>query len=129
MILIKYWLPVVSCMALIFYASSMSGDSLPLLFSFQSVAFHFFAYSILAYFFIRALKKTYPGITPAAALFLTAAFAALYGLSDELHQLFVACRHTSAFDVFMDSLGGFFGGMVFQLIYGRDKALQGDCLQ
>lgn len=115
-------------MAFIFCASCLPGKGLPLFFSFQAATFHFFAYAILAYFFIRALKKTCPGVGPAAALLLTAAFVTFYGLTDEFHQSFVAFRHPCGFDVLIDSLGSFAGGIIFQLIYGRNKALQGDYL-
>lgn len=110
----KYWLPVFVCMAVIFYASSLPGKSIPGLFKFQDVVFHFTAYFILSLFLARALKNRNPGINRFKLIVFTAFLVICYGLSDEFHQSFVPGRSVSGFDVFIDSLGGFFGGFIYQ---------------
>ena len=113
--LIKYWLPVFLCMGIIFFASNIPGYRLPQAFSFQSVLYHFFAYMGLAWFLNRALKNTCPQIGIPQAFFLALIFAGLYGASDELHQLFIAGRSASIFDVFIDTLGSFLGCMLYSM--------------
>jgi len=112
--LIKYWFPVFVCMAIIFYASSLTGKSIPGLFKFQDIVFHFAAYFILSFFLSRALKNAHPGISVFRLVALTTILVIFYGVSDEFHQSFVPGRCVSGLDVFIDSLGGFFGGLLYQ---------------
>jgi VanZ family protein len=102
---VKYWLPVLIWMTLIFYLSGRPGKDIPALFPFQDIVFHFLAYLALAYFFGRALKNTNRGLSNASIFIYTFAFAICYALSDEFHQSFIPGRNTSAFDVFIDGLG------------------------
>lgn len=108
---VKYWLAVLLWMGVIFYFSSLRGKDIPALFPLQDVLFHVIAYAALAYLFIRALKNTYPGLTPAKLIFFAVIFGIIYGLGDEFHQSFVPGRDASAFDVFIDTLGSFMGSL------------------
>lgn len=110
--LIKVWLPVLVCMGLIFYASSISGKDIPSLFPFQEIAFHLVVYSILGLYFSRASRNTCPNIVVSKIIVFTIIFGIIYGISDEFHQAFVSYRTVSGFDVFIDSVGTFLGGLI-----------------
>ncbi len=112
--LFKYWLPVFICAGGIFYASSLPGTSIPKLFLFQDIFFHFFIYFILGLFFSRALKNTFFGISMVKIVIFTFIFTFFYGISDEFHQYFVPNRDVSILDVFVDVLGGLFGGLSYR---------------
>ena len=111
---VKFWLPILLWMGVIFYFSSLPGKDIPSLFPLQDVIFHITVYTLLAYLFSRALKNTYPKLTPARLVFLVVIFGIIYGLSDEFHQSFVAGRDASAFDLFIDTVGSFMGGIFYR---------------
>jgi VanZ family protein len=58
------------------------------------------------------VKNTCPRLALVKILLITFIFAGLYGLSDELHQLFVPGRDCSAFDLFIDLTGSFLGSLI-----------------
>jgi len=111
---IRYWLPVLICMVIIFHASSIHGRDIPPLFPFQDVAFHFFVYLALCFFFARALKNTYRNMSGIKLIIFTVIFGFIYGASDELHQAFVPYRSVSCFDVLIDTLGSFAGSLIYR---------------
>jgi VanZ family protein len=121
-IALKFWLPVLFCMGLIFSASSLPGNNIPKLFRFQSIIFHLSAYLTLAYFFARALKNSYCDIKLSQIIFFTLLFGVIYGISDELHQAFIPYRTVSVFDVFIDGVGSFIGSLIQPV---RKKILTG----
>lgn len=110
--IIKLWLPVVFFMGWIFYTSSIPGTDIPPLFPYQEVFYHILMFSILAYFFARASKITFHLAGPMKIILLTLIFGILYAISDEFHQSFVPNRTSSGFDVFMDGVGTFLGGLI-----------------
>jgi len=64
---------------------------------------HFLAYFVLGFLLLRALAD---GKAPTPSLALMAfGFTLLYGLSDEVHQIFVVGRGFQWCDVLMDALG------------------------
>jgi VanZ family protein len=110
----RLWFPVVLCMGLIFYVSSIPGRNLPVLFPSQDIVFHLLAYLLLAYFFSRALKKSFVNIRWHKIILFTVIFGVAYGVSDEIHQFFVPYRCVSGFDVFMDGIGSFIGSLIYR---------------
>ncbi|OGX44394.1 MAG: hypothetical protein A3G38_01115 [Omnitrophica WOR_2 bacterium RIFCSPLOWO2_12_FULL_51_8] len=111
--LILLWLPVLCCMALIFYAGSLPAGDVPPLFPYQDIVFHLGIYLILGLCFCRALKTALPETVPAKAVSITVLFIIFYGITDELHQSFVPGRSLSGLDVFIDSLGGLLGSLIY----------------
>lgn len=109
------WLPVALCMGLIFYVSSVPGKEIPPLFDYQDIVYHIIIYLILAYFFARALRKTYLGLSIQKVIIFTLVFGIFYAITDELHQSFVPNRTVSSFDVFIDGVGSLFGGLLCRL--------------
>jgi VanZ family protein len=66
---------------------------------------HLVAYALLSALLVRALSHaSWSGVTTRVVL-AAAALAALYGVSDEVHQYFVAGREASATDFAADALG------------------------
>jgi len=112
--ILRYWFPVLVCMAIIFCASSLPGRDIPKIAKFQDIVFHFLAYSIFSFFLSRAIKNANLKIGKFKLIVFTALLVTFYGVSDEFHQSFVPGRSVSGFDVFIDSLGGFFGSLVFK---------------
>lgn len=113
-VILKLWLPVLAVMGMIFYFSTLPASDIPGLFPYQDIVFHAAIYALLAYFFIRALKNTYPGISLLSSVIATLAFGVIYGISDEFHQLFTPGRSCSGFDLFIDGAGTFIGSLIYR---------------
>ncbi|MFH0827002.1 MAG: VanZ family protein [Candidatus Omnitrophota bacterium] len=109
----KSWLPVVLCMVVIFYASSIPGSDVPSLFPYEDLLYHFLIFFLLASFFICAMRNTFPAFGPIKIVLFTAIFVIIYGLTDEGHQAFVPLRTVSFFDLCIDSLAGFTACILF----------------
>jgi VanZ family protein len=94
-------LPALLQAALIFALSSRPGDAYPdVSFPGADKLVHFALYAPLGAALVYALG----GHWRWAGL-----LAALYGVSDELHQMFVPMRFADGFDVLADAAGGFVG--------------------
>jgi VanZ family protein len=131
---IKYWLPVLVWMVLIFSASSdaksfqhssrilgpllhwllpqLSEETISAVVFFVRKCAHITEYAVLALLFWRALRKPvrrdprpWRWTEARSALLLVA----LYAASDEFHQLFVPHRDGKVGDVFIDLSGGVVG--------------------
>jgi len=100
-------------MGVIFYAGGVPGSDIPPLFPYQDVVYHFTIYLLLAFSFARALSRTNTDISILKVFIFTVVFVLFYGISDEFHQSFVPNRSVSGFDVFIDTLGGFSGAIIF----------------
>jgi VanZ family protein len=102
------WGPVVVLMGLIFYVSSLPDPGrLPTGVSDKSA--HFWTYAVLGALWLRALAGgRAAGVTAMRVIVATTA-AALYGVSDEIHQMFVPGRSPELLDVAADTAGGFVG--------------------
>jgi len=109
---LKFWLPVLACMAFIFYVSSIQGEDIPSLFAFQDILFHGSVYALLAVFFYRALKNTFAKLAVLKIIFFTVIFGFSYGMTDEFHQLYIAGRYCSALDLIIDTAGSFLGSLI-----------------
>lgn len=132
--LIRYWLPVLVWMWLIFSASGdrmsfqhssriigpfvhwllphLSDEAIHDLVVIVRKCAHLAEYAVLALLFWRALRKTkgpeFPRWRwPVAGLVL--ALVALYAASDEFHQTFVPSREGCVTDVLLDTAGGALG--------------------
>ncbi|HCS79180.1 TPA: hypothetical protein DIV55_05585 [Patescibacteria group bacterium] len=102
-----YWLPTVFWMSLIFFLSSRASVKVS---DTQVVQFLFFKtlhvveYAILYVLLFRSLKNTYP-----APLwqnrYNALLIAVTYGMTDEVHQMFVPTREGAFRDVIIDTMG------------------------
>ena len=117
---LKYWLPVIFWMALIFYLSSRTGNELGSLFPFLD-SFdwgHLVAYFVLALLFYFALKKT---LRPKHIYILVIVLSIVYGVTDEFHQAFVPGRSPDFKDLINDGLGA---GTAMLMVWYRSKNVE-----
>ena len=108
-----YWFPVFSYMALIYFLSSRSSFpvSPPSIPYFDKLC-HGLEFAVLGYLLIRAfIHSDNPNVNK-YALLLSIIVAVLFGLSDEIHQLFVPMRQSDVFDLIFDGLGALVGSCV-----------------
>ena len=108
------WLLLIGLCGLIFWQSSGPLPAqTPTLTGLDKIA-HVGAYALLAWLAARAFAtlalKPSAGWVPWAA----ALFAALYGLSDELHQSFVPGRSAEAWDLVADTIGAAIGALFYR---------------
>jgi VanZ family protein len=93
----------------IFYISSLTfgggGGGKGIL----AILYHILAFFCFGVFLLVSMVqgKRRDLLIPAAVL------GVLYGVSDEIHQLFVPGRYAGGFDVFLDSVGILFAFMVY----------------
>jgi len=103
---LKWWIAALAYMALIFYLSSMPAPDItrevPIIYRIKLV--HIVEYGILGALLFLAARETMSMGPVGAAVFAVLA-ASAYGISDEVHQLFVPMRSASAVDVIADALG------------------------
>jgi VanZ family protein len=132
--LVRYWLPLLVWMSVIFTASSdrmsfehssrlvaplmhwllpnLSDDSVRAVVMFVRKCAHLTEYAVLALLLWRVLHRP-PGPTTPAWRWSTAGLAlgltALYAATDEIHQTFVPSRQGSVWDVLVDTFGAAIG--------------------
>ncbi len=101
-----YWFLTLGYMVLIFFLSSYQGGDLPGLPKNFDKVVHAGVYMPLAFLFYRSLRKSGIRKYVFVAAFL---FASLYGITDEIHQIFVPGRDAAIGDALADSTGAFLG--------------------
>ncbi|MGI6225840.1 MAG: VanZ family protein [Peptococcales bacterium] len=74
---------------------------------------HFFAYLLLGFLVINALKKS--GVKGYKAYIMAIGICFLYAVSDEVHQLFVPGRGGQIRDVLIDSAGAVSGVILHKI--------------
>ncbi len=105
-----YWFPVVIYMSLIFFLSSRSRfPIIPSRIPYGDKVCHCIEFAILGYLLMRAFIHEDGSWISRNALLLAVAIAIVFGLSDEVHQLFVPLRRLDIFDLMADSLGAAIG--------------------
>jgi VanZ family protein len=119
-ILFWYFLPLVAYAAIIFLLSSMSHPPIPAvdLPHFDKVL-HTIEYAGLGVLLCRALSMGGRWLSPGGAFIGALLLGALYGASDELHQMFVPFRTGDPFDFLADCFGTALGAGIFRLIWLR----------
>jgi len=110
--LIPYWFPVWSWVVFIWFMSSRSSfDNIPWR---LDPAWHLFAFGFLAFWIYRAFRSyTFPVLD---SYILATVGSFLYGVLDEIHQIFVPGRSFSTFDMLTDLFGIFILGLIIRLI-------------
>jgi VanZ family protein len=117
------WGPALLWMSLIFFLSSRStlpGPDDPLWNTLLKKAGHFLVYAVLARLYLRALEGT-TGTLPRGA-WIAWGLAALYALSDEVHQGFVPGRHPAIIDGLIDGAGAATALLIRQPVRESDPA-------
>ena len=117
----RYWVPPLLYMGLIFAISSMKQPPLPMpKFEWLTIdkLYHFIEYAILGGLLARAFLKAKPSIVPAQLIWgLSAVLSILYGASDEWHQTFVPGRFATLGDWVADAIGSIAGVLAVYLYY------------
>lgn len=101
---LPYWVPTVLWMGVIFFMSTLPESATPGRGIVSDKVCHGAEYFILAFLILFALQRT----TRArffTAFWITLGWVALYGLSDEIHQLYVPTRQFAVGDLLAD-VGG-----------------------
>ena len=96
------WTITIIIAGTIFYLSSKTFPPGPPAISNLSIFYHFFAFFFLAAFLSISMIK---GKVNKYLILIVIILVVLYGISDEIHQLFVPGRHFSLYDIFTDSTG------------------------
>lgn len=111
-----WWLVTLAYLAAIFYMSAQSGDEIYL--TVPDYILHAIEYGGLSFCLYKALKSTWPHRSHHLVVVVLATF---YGLTDELHQMFVPGRDPS----FSDIIADFTGATLMQLcLWGHSRLVQ-----
>jgi len=109
----KYWIPAIFWAALIFFLSSLSQEALPKLgIEYEDLAVHFAVYLVLGYLLAVGLMQP-AGRRTLEMSIIAVVLGALYGASDEFHQMFVPGRFSAVSDFIADGLGALAGVAAF----------------
>jgi VanZ family protein len=115
-----HWLPVVALCLAIFIQSAFPSPDLGFSFPLKDKLLHMAVYGLLAALFYRACQLTLPGrFSPAQLLVISICFATLYGVSDEIHQFFVAARQAEVMDGVADFAGSVSGAVGYMKVAHR----------
>jgi hypothetical protein len=117
---IRVYLPAILWALIIFAGSSIPAKDFPNLaiLAYDKV-FHFLLFGLFCYFLHRALQNQnkfskLAGKAPWVAFFATV----VYGIFDELHQVFVPGRSPDPFDLLADSLGALAATLILLFLAG-----------
>ena len=117
-----YWMPVALYAGAIFFLSSQSHpeEQLPsfLLKDVSDKVLHTVEYAVLGGLCYRAFRWGLSGQVAARALIIAIVTASLYGVTDEVHQLFVPFRESSWQDWLADTIGAVIGALSWRFFFG-----------
>jgi len=115
-VLIRYWLPVILYLGMIFILSSIPNLRIPfssMIGSIDKFA-HILEYAPLGFLLMRALKGTKRALPLGASMAIVVPFLLVCGISDEIHQSFVPGRDPSISDLACDLIGGVIGSLLYR---------------
>ena len=119
-----YWMPVGLYSGAIFYLSAQPHpeEQLPsfLLKEVSDKVLHLLEYAVLGALCYRAFRWGLNGQVAARALIIAIVAASLYGVTDEVHQLFVPFRESSWLDWLADTIGAAIGALSWRFVLGVD---------
>jgi VanZ family protein len=108
---LRAWGPALLWAAVIFGLSSIPGTHIPSVpVPNADKLVHAGVYVILGALCLRGIRRT-SSLTGARAVLVAAAISALYGVTDELHQLFTPNRSCDWHDAAADAAGGLAGAL------------------
>lgn len=112
---LAYRLPLALFCGAIFWQSGYPSMIPEPLFPHDDKVMHLGAYAVMAVLAARWIRQEKPELRVSGIRILALIFTGLFGLSDEIHQTFVADRFASVTDWLADMAGALFGVW----IYGR----------
>ena len=115
-----YWVPAVLYAGAIFFLSSQSHpeEQLPsfLLENVSDKVLHAVEYGILAVLCFRTFRWAAGPAVARQAVVLAIVTASVYGITDEVHQLFVPFRDSSWQDWLADTIGAAIGALSWRFL-------------
>ena len=118
--IIKYWLPLIVYLIIIFYISSLQNPGISFsektgvrLYNISNYIYHTIEFGLLSFLFWRALKNSSYEHPQTYTIILSTTYA----ISDELHQLFVPTRLFSLLDISFDIIGILSVQSIISIIY------------
>jgi len=115
-----YWVPAVLYAGAIFFLSSQSHpeEQLPsfLLENVSDKVLHAVEYGILAVLCFRTFRWAAGPAVARQAVVLAIVTASVYGITDEVHQLFVPFRESSWQDWLADTIGAAIGALSWRFL-------------
>ncbi|TDB37002.1 MAG: VanZ family protein [Actinobacteria bacterium] len=113
---ITSWTAVIAWAGVIFWFSSLTGSQVPGRYGSFG---HFGEYAIFGALILLALGAP-------DRLLPTVALASAYGITDEVHQLFVSGRQADPVDWLVDTLGALAGALVLSWLWRHALARRAD---
>ena len=124
---LKLQLPALCWALVIFIQSSIPSLSPPSIgISFEDKIAHAIVFCILGYLMTRAFYYSKNTRLSRNAIILSISIGLLYGISDEIHQLFVPGRYSEIWDVVADLTGILLAQVIFLSIKRRIPTPQGE---
>jgi VanZ family protein len=121
---LRYWAPALVYAAAIFYYSSLSkpDEELPAFVrDLSDKLLHVVEYGILGALWYRAFRWASGPRIATSAVLLAVTIGSIYGLTDEVHQVFVPMRETSVLDWIADTVGSLIGAWGLSWIEQRGR--------
>lgn len=110
------WLGVAIYAIFIFYLSSLSEvPGAPRNIPFADKLFHVVLYSVFGVLLYLAMTHTWNRMPTSHIIMFVMGATVFYGITDEMHQVFVAMREPSVWDVVADGIGGLLGGLAVHI--------------
>lgn len=125
---LRYWAPVALYAALIFGGSSISNPPeviASVLKEISDKVLHMCEYGALGALAYRACRHAAGPWVARHAVIVAAAGCAIYGLSDEVHQLFVPFREGDLLDLVADTTGALAGAWTWRWAEWRNTRVLG----
>jgi len=119
---LRYWGPVFLYAGVIFLVSSMSSPPESVssfLGETSDKVLHLGEYGLLGALVYRACRHGAGAWVADHAVIVAVAGCALYGLSDEIHQLFVPLREGDPLELVADSIGATLGAWIWRFLQPR----------
>lgn len=117
------WIITILIAIFIFYISSLSFEGAPVGgYGWKTVAYHIYSFLFLTGFLLISLIRG--NWKRKNLIFLGIIIAVLYGISDEIHQLFVPGRSCSFSDILIDLIGILFASLIYLLSLKLNKDLK-----
>ena len=120
--ILRYWGPVCMYAGLIFFGSSVSHPPESVSSLVEKISdkiLHLCEYGVLGALAYRACRHGAGARVARHAVIVAVAGCSLYGLSDEIHQLFVPLRQGDPLDLVADTVGATLGAWTWRLMERR----------
>ncbi len=112
--ILKFWFPALLYSGIIFFVSGIPNIHLEGGIPFLDKVVHIMEYIPLGLLTAHAIRQTKPRLSLQTVWLIAIGICALYGISDEFHQLFVPGRTFSLGDWTADIIGSAIGGLIFR---------------